>query len=115
MKIVLQEIIDAYNLTSLVEYQKWIYMRIEKGMYGLKQAGIINNQELIKPMAPFGYHPVQHTPVIWVHDSRKKYLVLWSTISVFNIAQQMMPNIFFNFSGQITHHSQHGRDSLHLN
>ena len=22
-------------------------------------------------MAPFGYHPVQHTPVIWVHDSIK--------------------------------------------
>ena len=22
-------------------------------------------------MAPFGYHPVQHTPGLWVHDSRK--------------------------------------------
>ena len=21
-------------------------------------------------MAPFGYHPVQHTPVLWVHDNR---------------------------------------------
>ena len=46
-------------------------MRIEKGMYGLKQDGIIANQELVKHMAPFGYHPVQHTPGLWVHGSRK--------------------------------------------
>ena len=23
-------------------------------------------------MSPFGYHPLQHTPGLWVHDSRKK-------------------------------------------
>ena len=28
LKIIPQEIIDAYNLTALVEYQGWIYMRI---------------------------------------------------------------------------------------
>ena len=22
-------------------------------------------------MGPFGYHPVQHTPGMWVHDNRK--------------------------------------------
>ena len=32
LKIVLQEIIDAYNLTVLVDNQGWIHMRIEKGM-----------------------------------------------------------------------------------
>ena len=46
-------------------------MHIEKGMYGLKQAGIIANQELVKHMSPFGYHPMQQTPGIWVHDSRQ--------------------------------------------
>ena len=44
LKIIQQEIINAYNLTALVDDQGWIYMRIEKGMYGLKQAGIIDNQ-----------------------------------------------------------------------
>ena len=44
-------------------------MCIEKGVYGLKQSGIINNQELVKDMSPFGYHPVQHTPGLWVHDN----------------------------------------------
>ena len=32
LKITPQEIIDAYNLTALVNNQGWIYMRIEKGM-----------------------------------------------------------------------------------
>ena len=60
LKFIPQEIIYAYNLTALVYDQGWIYMRIKKGMYGLKQAGIIANQELVKHMAPFVYHPVQH-------------------------------------------------------
>ena len=38
-------------------------------MYGLKQAGIIANQELVKHMAPFVYHPVQLTTGLWVHDN----------------------------------------------
>ena len=71
LKIIPQEIIDAYDLTALVDYQGWIYMRIEKGMYGLKHSGIIANQELVKHMAPFGYHPVQHTPGLCIHNSRK--------------------------------------------
>ena len=43
LKIVPQEIIDEYNLTTLVDDQGWIYMLIENGMYGIKQAGIISN------------------------------------------------------------------------
>ena len=62
LKIIPQEIFDAYKLTALVDEQGWIYMSIEKVMYGLKQAGTIANQELVKNMAPFGYHNLQHTP-----------------------------------------------------
>ena len=94
LKIIPQNIVDAYNLTALVNDQGWIYMRIKKGMYGLKQDWIIDNQDLVNHMAPFGYHPVQHTPGLWFHGSRKFVLVLWSTISVFSIAQQRMPTIF---------------------
>ena len=71
LKITPQEIIDTYDLKALVYYQGWIYMLIEKVMYGLKQAGITANQELVKNMAPFGYHPVKHTPGLWVHNRRK--------------------------------------------
>ena len=44
LKIFPQKIIDTYDLKALVDDQGWIYMRIEKGMYGLKQDGIIANQ-----------------------------------------------------------------------
>ena len=36
LKIIPQKIIDTYNLKALVDDQEWIYMRINKGMYGLK-------------------------------------------------------------------------------
>ena len=58
LKIIPQEIVDAYNLATLLDNQGWIYMRTEKGTYGPKQAGIIANQELVKHMAPFGYHTI---------------------------------------------------------
>ena len=76
LKIIPQEIIDTYDLKALVDDQGWIYMRIEKGMYGLKQAGIITNQELVKHIAPFGYHPVKHTPVLCFHNSKKTFFSL---------------------------------------
>ena len=46
-------------------------MRIEKVVYVLKQASIIAKQELVKNVAPFGYHPVQHAPGLWVHDNQE--------------------------------------------
>ena len=39
LKIISQEIIDTYELTALVDD-----MRTEKGMYGLKQTGIISTR-----------------------------------------------------------------------
>ena len=68
--IIPQDFIDAYNLTILVDDQGWVSFRIDKGMYVLKQAGIIVNEVLLKHMAPFGYHHVQHTPGLWVHITR---------------------------------------------
>ncbi len=55
---ILQEIIDEYNLTEKVDDKGYVYIKIVKGMYGLKQAGIIAHKELIKHLAPHGYAPV---------------------------------------------------------
>ena len=57
-------------------------MRTEKGVYGLKQARIIANQELVHHTAPFGYHPVQHTPGLWVHDSRNCFCLVVDNLCV---------------------------------
>ena len=37
LKIIPQEIINNCDLKALVDDQGWIYMRTEKGMYGLKR------------------------------------------------------------------------------
>ena len=71
MKIIPQEIINTYDLNALVDDQGCTYMRIRKGMYGLKQPGFLVTQGLVKYMALFGYHPVKQTPGLWVHNSKK--------------------------------------------
>ena len=42
-------------------------------MYGLKQADIIANMKLTKHLDKNAYHPVQHTPGLWKHNT-------WATI-----------------------------------
>ena len=49
-----QEIIDEYNLLNIVDNQGFVYVKIVKGMYGLKQAEIIAHKDLIHHLAPFG-------------------------------------------------------------
>ena len=67
--IIPDEVITQYKLSDIADKYGWVYIKICKGMYGLKQAGIIANQELQKHLKPFGYHPVKHTPGLWTHDS----------------------------------------------
>ena len=45
----------------------FIYMQIERGMYGLPQVGILANKILRKCLAPHGYHEVDHTLGLWQH------------------------------------------------
>jgi hypothetical protein len=58
-----EEIIQRYNINALA-VDGWVYIEIRKGMYGLKQAGLLTNQLLQTRFAPFGYNPAQHTPGI---------------------------------------------------
>jgi hypothetical protein len=73
MKILLsrfpEEIIQKYNLNALA-VDGWVYIEIRKGMYGLKQAGLLANQLLQTRLAPFGYYPARHTPGLWLHKTR---------------------------------------------
>ena len=68
LKIIPQEIIDQYHLQDLQE-NGWVYMKIIKGMPGLKQASHLANERLVHHLAPYGYAPVQHTPSLWKHES----------------------------------------------
>jgi hypothetical protein len=64
-----KEIVQKYNLNALA-IDGWIYIEIRKGMYGLKQAGLIANQLLQTRLAPFGYYPARHTPGLWLHKTQ---------------------------------------------
>jgi hypothetical protein len=46
------EIIQKYNLNALA-VDGWVYIEIRKGMYGLKQAGLLATQLLQTRLAPF--------------------------------------------------------------
>jgi hypothetical protein len=61
-----KEIITKYKLLDLL-HNDYIYVRIEKGMYGLPQAGILANKLLAKRLAKHGYYQVRHTPGLWRH------------------------------------------------
>jgi hypothetical protein len=56
-----EEIIQKYNLNALA-IDGWVYIEIRKGMYGLKQAGLLASQLLQTRLAPFGYYPACHPP-----------------------------------------------------
>jgi hypothetical protein len=63
-----EEIIQKYNLTA-VAVNGWVYIEIRKGMYGLKQAGLLAKQLFQTRLAPFGYYPARHTPRLWLHKT----------------------------------------------
>jgi len=54
--IIPEEIIVKYNLWDLVDEDGWVYIEIWKGMYGLPQAGFIDNQLLEKRLSKKGYY-----------------------------------------------------------
>jgi hypothetical protein len=64
-----EEIVQKYNLNALA-VDGWVYIEIRKGMYGLKQAGLLAKQLLKTRLAPFGYDQAHHTPGLWLHKTR---------------------------------------------
>ena len=76
ISIISQEIVNQYNLLDLINENCWVYINIQKGMYGLPQAGIIVNKQLTKHLVPFGYCPVLHTPELWNHDTSPLFFTL---------------------------------------
>jgi hypothetical protein len=47
-----------------------VYIEVQKGMYGLPQAGILANHLLARRLAIHGYHQTKCTPGLWRHVTR---------------------------------------------
>ena len=46
INLIPQEIIDEYNLTTIVDSDGWCYAEMRKAVYGLKEASYLSNVEL---------------------------------------------------------------------
>ena len=64
-----QDIVQRYDLQSKVASDGYVYIKIKRGMYGLKQAAILAHEQLFQNLAPFGYHPIPNTN-FWKHETR---------------------------------------------
>ena len=70
LSIIPAEIVAQYKLRDIATADGWVYTEIRRGMYGLKQAGLIANQQLQQHLAKFGYAPTPRTPGLWKHATR---------------------------------------------
>jgi hypothetical protein len=65
------DIFEQYNLHSIISTDGFIYIKIKKGMYGLKQAAILAYQKLVNNLAPYGYKPCKYSLGLWTHSTRR--------------------------------------------
>ena len=76
IKHIPQDIIKTYNLLNLVTPDGYVYVKIKKGMYGLKQAAILAYNNLVNNLQDDGYFPIPHTVGLWKHTTRKTIFCL---------------------------------------
>ena len=60
------DIQEKYNLREKI-HKEYVFIKIKKGMYGLKQAAVLAYKNLIKKLVPFSYEPIPHTDSYWRH------------------------------------------------
>ena len=65
------DIRNRYHIEGLIAADGYEYIKIIKGMYVLKKAAIIAQNQLISHMDPHGYYPVTFTTGLWAHKTRK--------------------------------------------
>ena len=70
-KYFLKNIRKKYDIDSITSPDGYLYCKIKRGMYGLKQAARLARDQLIENLKPFGYSPSVEAPNIWVHTTRR--------------------------------------------
>ena len=75
INLIPQEFIDLYDLGSKVK-NGYVYIEIQRGMYGLPQAGILANKLLKERLLQNDYFEVPHTPGLFWHKTRPVWFTL---------------------------------------
>ena len=65
LKDIPEEIVHQYKLQNII-HNGYVYIEVQKGMPGLKQAGEIANDRLKLHLVKYGYVPTDRTPALWV-------------------------------------------------
>ncbi len=68
LKLFPQDIIDKYTLHDKVNVDDNVFCKVQHGMYGLPQAGIIVQNLLNKCLCKAGYRQSTITPGYWRHN-----------------------------------------------
>ena len=63
------DIISDYKLKSKVSNGN-VYAKVNKGMYGLPQAGKLAHDDLVQHLAQGGYYPTKYTPGLFTNRSK---------------------------------------------
>ena len=71
-----KDIVERYDIKNKVAPDGYAYIKIKRGMYGLRQAAILAYEQLIQNLAPFGYRPIPNTN-FWKHDTRPTIFCLY--------------------------------------
>ncbi|GFH54654.1 hypothetical protein CTEN210_11130 [Chaetoceros tenuissimus] len=70
------DIRERYNIDELIADDGYVYIKIKKGMYGLKHAALLAYKHLVNILEPFGYYPCPYTTGLWKHKTRKTVFCL---------------------------------------
>ncbi len=65
-----EDIIKQYNLCEKVDNDRYVYIEVHKGMYGLPQAGILAQELLEQRLNKHGYFQNKAIPGLWMHQTR---------------------------------------------
>ncbi len=52
--------IEQYNLNKMA-LDGWVYIKMQRAVWGLSQAGILANKRLCRKLVPFGYYECINT------------------------------------------------------
>jgi hypothetical protein len=68
LKYIPPTIQTKYKLASYVK-DNYVFMQIDKTLYGLVQSGILSQQRLIEHLSNNGYKQAKNTPCLFIHES----------------------------------------------
>lgn len=82
LALLLEEVIQKYDLRNKA-YKGKVYAEVQKGMYGLPQAGLIAYNDLKQHLKPYGYYLSKIIPGLWHHKtSNLKFTLVVDDFSI---------------------------------